>query len=84
MAWNALAMLQLYLMPHMTPERLAYQPGSIVEVQTDHEDFRPIIANEGWEKLIRNSFKGEVKPEEETVPIYKPMKDICRCEFKME
>lgn len=84
MAWNALAMLQLYLMPHMTPECLAYEPGSIVEMPSDHEDFRPIIAHEGWEKLIRNSFKGEIKPEEETVPIYKPMKDICRCEFKME
>ncbi len=84
MAWNALAILQLYLMPHMTPECLAYEPGSIVEMPSDHEDFRPIIAHEGWEKLIRDSFKGEVKPEEETIPIYKPMKDICRCEFKME
>lgn len=92
MAWNALALLQLsicgtpkYRFFSKEPvDGVNYVPGSIVEMPSDHEDFRPIIANEGWEKLIRNSFKGEFKPEEETVPIYKPMKDICRCEFKME
>jgi hypothetical protein len=84
--------LQLHLVPHVTPEcniplfkdSTGYIPGSIVEVHSDHEDFRPIIAHEGWENLVRNSFKGEVKQKDETVPIYKPIKDICKCEFKME
>lgn len=92
MAWNALALLQLsicntpkYRFFSKEPvDGVNYAPGSIVEIPSDHEDFRPIIANEEWEKLIHGSFKGEVKPEEETTCIYKPMNDICRCEFKME
>lgn len=51
MAWNALAMLQLYLIPHMTPEcniplfkdAEDYIPGSIVEVPVGHADFKPIF-----------------------------------------
>lgn len=64
MAWNALAILQLYLMPHITPECLTYESGSIVEVASDHEDFKPIIAHEDWQKLIYGIFKWEVKPKE--------------------
>ena len=43
MAWNALAILQLYLSPNTTQELLAYEHGSIVEVPSDHEEFRPIF-----------------------------------------
>ena len=57
MAWNALAMLQLYLMPHMTPECLAYEPGSIVEVPVDNTDFRPIFKD--YKDIIKCQIRTE-------------------------
>lgn len=85
MTWNALAILQLSLVPHSIKKCCGYEPGGIVEMDSDHEDFRPIITNEEWEKLIpgiTGSYKGEVKPKEETVPIYKPMEDIITSIYK--
>ena len=51
MAWNALAILQLYLMPHMTPECLVYEPGRIVEVPSNHCDFKPIFKEQMYNEI---------------------------------
>lgn len=40
MAWNALAVLELY---HEIRSARAIEPGSIYEVAVDHSDFRPIL-----------------------------------------
>ena len=55
MAWNALAILQLYLMPHITPECLAYEPGSIVEVPSNHCDFKPIFKD--YKDIVTMQYK---------------------------
>lgn len=63
MAWNALAILQLYLMPHMTQEcnvplfkdKRGYEPGSIVEVPSNHCDFKPIFKD--YRDVVTSEFK---------------------------
>jgi len=57
MAWNALAILQLYLVPHVAPESVAYIPGSIVEVPVDHTDFRPVFKD--YKDIVRCELRTE-------------------------
>lgn len=52
MAWNALAILQLYLVPHAIPEcNVPYEPGSIVEVPSNHCDFKPIFKEQMYNEI---------------------------------
>ena len=43
MAWNALAILQLHLTPHMSKDCLDYIPGSIVKTPVGYTDFKPML-----------------------------------------
>ena len=57
MAWNALAILQLHLVPHVAPESLAYVPGGIVEVPVGHADLKPIFKD--FKDIVRCEIRTE-------------------------
>lgn len=63
MAWNALAMLQLHLVPYAIPEcniplfkdKDGPAPGSIVEVPSNHCDFKPIFKE--YKDIVTSEYK---------------------------
>lgn len=65
MAWNALAILQLHLVPHAIPDctctsiedNMGYVPGGIVEVPVGHADFKPIFKD--YKDIIKCQIRTE-------------------------